>query len=102
MDIFIIDWFLGFDVIMVYGYCLVIRIILCFKCIMVVCGVESEKKLKERENVVIDVLILFFGVDSGINLLMIDGSSISVLLWLSFVYVLRKFGVNGEGILVVF
>lgn len=98
MDTLITDWFPGLDAITVHGYRLVTRIIPCPKCIMAVCGVESEKKPKERENVAIDVLISSSGADSGINLSMTDGSSTSASPWPSPVHVSRKPGANGEGI----
>ena len=64
---------------------------------MAVCGVESEKKANEKENVAIDVLISSSGADSGINLSMTDGSSTSASPWPSPVHVSRKPGANGEG-----
>ena len=95
MDTLITDWFPGLDAITVHGYRLVTRIIPCPKCIMAVCGVESEKKANEGENVAIDVLIS--SADSGINLSMTDGSSTSASPWPSPVHVSRKPGANGEG-----
>ena len=97
MDTLITDWFPGLDAITVHGYRLVTRIIPCPKCIMAVCGVESEKNEKERVSAAIDVLISSSGADSGINMSMTDGSSTSASPWPSPVHVSRKPGTNGEG-----
>lgn len=97
MDTLITDWFPGLDAITVHGYRLVTRIIPCPKCIMAVCGVETDKTEKESDRVAIDVLISSSGADSGINLSMTDGSSTSASPWPSPVHVSRKPEANGEG-----